>query len=122
MTASQTAIPAKRSQSMTGPIAVVAAGLMVAVIGVAITARPFAAPASVTSGTTPLTMGHDEARPNFNLAAPLTINHDEARPFHVIRTPHKHIPTQQHVPSYYRVLPTYPAAQPTPASKHFRGQ
>jgi hypothetical protein len=114
MTASQTAIPAKRSSSLSGPIAVVAVGLMVAVIGVAISARPVAAPATVTGPLTPLTMGHDEARPTYLQSAPLTQGHDEARPFQG--------PTHKHVPSNYRVQSTRPATQPTEPSGPFRGK
>jgi hypothetical protein len=120
MTASQTTIPAKRSSSLTGPIAVVAVGLMVAVIGVAISARPVAAPASAASTqSAPLTTGHDEARQTFLQSAPLTQGHDEARPFQ--GPTHKHVP--QKAPSYYRVQPTYPTVQPTDYSgPHFRGK
>lgn len=46
MTAAQTTLSQKASHPMSGPIAVVAASLMIAVIGVAIVARPVAAPAS----------------------------------------------------------------------------
>ncbi|MDP9482667.1 MAG: hypothetical protein M3P84_05525 [Chloroflexota bacterium] len=100
MTATQTAIPAKKSQSMTGPLAAVAVGLMVAVIGVAINARPVAAPVTVTHGSTPLTLGHDEARPSYVQSLP-----------------------RKNVPSNYRVQPKRPAAQPTELKNpHFRGQ
>ncbi len=116
MTASQTAIPAKRSQSMTGPIAAIAAALMVAVIGTAIAARPVAVPASISAGSTTLTTGHDEARPNSMQSAPLTRGHDEARPTYVQSQPRKH------VPGYFRVQPQRPAAQPTKYGPNTRAQ
>lgn len=76
MTAAQTSISQKAMHPMSGPIAVVAASLIVAVVGVAIVARPLAAPAS-TVGVNPasvLTLGHDESR--FSAPA-LTFGHDE---------------------------------------------
>ena len=76
MTAAQTTLSQKASHPMSGPIAVVAASLMIAVIGVAIVARPVAAPASTYSGNTSpvLTLGHDESR--FSVPT-LTFGHDE---------------------------------------------
>jgi hypothetical protein len=77
MTAAQTTIPFKGANRLSGPLAIVAAGLIVAVVGVAISARPVAAPASVASvNSAPLTLGHDEHAAGVN-SAPLTLGHDE---------------------------------------------
>ena len=71
MTAAQTSIPFKGSHRLSGPLAIVAAGLIVAVVGVAISARPVAAPASVTGvNSAPLTLQRDEHAMGVNWTAP----------------------------------------------------
>ena len=78
MTATQTSIPFKGSHQLSGPLAVVAAGLIVAVMGVAISARPVAAPASVTGvNSAPLTLQRDEHAMGVNSAPWLTSGLDE---------------------------------------------
>ena len=113
MTAAQTSIPLKGSISMSGILAAVLAGLMVAVVIVAISARPVAAPAttSVQNPTRVLTLGHDEAR----FAVPvLTSGHDESRPNYVQSQPRKHVPG-------FQVKPAVPSTPITPQAPRFGG-
>lgn len=100
MTAAQTSIPLKGSISLGGILAVVLAGLMVAVVIVAISTRPVAAPASTSVGnpTRVLTSGHDEGRPNY-----------------VQSQPRKHVPTQS------QSQPGAPTTPTTPLAPRFGG-
>ena len=78
MTAAQTSIPFKGSHRLSGPLAIVAAGLIVAVGGIAISARPVAAPASITSvNSAPLTLQRDEHAMGVNSAPWLNTERDE---------------------------------------------
>lgn len=79
MTAAQNSIAWQGSRRLMGPMALAAVGLMVAVVGVAISARIVAAPAT-TAGhvSAPLTLGHDEHATSAGAKSiPLTAGHDE---------------------------------------------